>query len=405
MAIYDSICSTRMWAVRQVVARRNNVLVPQLNRKHRVAVLFGYVGDKYHGSQYQNDILPTIEHALFKAMGEAGAISVRNAECFTHNKFKLTSRTDKGVHAQCNVISLKMQLQYPHLVDRINEKLPADVRIWNIQLVNKNFNAKDACSSRLYEYILPAYSLMDVAMDTHDQQSLQVWSRVQEMANQRFTSEQLAKLEEYVHYRPQQDPDSKSIYEQYLQIIQQNLHTYETSAKQLQMFEDSMKQFIGTHNFHNYSSKSNQIKNAVGSIRYIKDIKVSKPFNVPCCAYKLISVQIHGQSFMLNQIRKMLAMAIISTKRSSGPQRIIESLTEDCELNIVNAPASGLLLKWPLFDGYNKKLVSLKYPSLTPMDSKTQEFYHTQIIPTILSHDLDMVGFLLRLRNDGLPVI
>lgn len=40
------------------------------------------------------------------------------------------ARTDKGVHAACNVVSLKMICQDPQLVQKLNYVLPPPIRIW-----------------------------------------------------------------------------------------------------------------------------------------------------------------------------------------------------------------------------------------------------------------------------------
>lgn len=40
------------------------------------------------------------------------------------------ARTDKGVHASCNLVSLKMICQDPNLIEKLNEALPSDIRIW-----------------------------------------------------------------------------------------------------------------------------------------------------------------------------------------------------------------------------------------------------------------------------------
>ena len=50
----------------------------------------------------------TIEGDLFKAFVEAGAISKANADDPKKSSFVRCARTDKGVHAAGNIISLKL---------------------------------------------------------------------------------------------------------------------------------------------------------------------------------------------------------------------------------------------------------------------------------------------------------
>jgi tRNA pseudouridine38-40 synthase len=127
--------------------------------KRKVAVLIGYAGTGYKGMQ-MNHHEKTIEGDLFAAFVAAGAIAKRNADDPKKSSFIRCARTDKGVHAAGNVISLKLTIEDPDIVSKINEKLPEQIRIWGIQRTNNAFNCYQACDSRWYEYLLPSYSLL-----------------------------------------------------------------------------------------------------------------------------------------------------------------------------------------------------------------------------------------------------
>lgn len=127
--------------------------------KRKVAVLIGYAGTGYKGMQ-MNHHEKTIEGDLFAAFVAAGAIAKRNADDPKKSSFIRCARTDKGVHAAGNVISLKLTIEDPDIVAKINEKLPEQIRIWGIQRTNNAFNCYQACDSRWYEYLLPSYSLL-----------------------------------------------------------------------------------------------------------------------------------------------------------------------------------------------------------------------------------------------------
>lgn len=43
-------------------------------------------------------------------------------------------------------------------VPPINEKLPADIRVFEVVRVTKSFNAKSAAWGRRYEYLMPSYA-------------------------------------------------------------------------------------------------------------------------------------------------------------------------------------------------------------------------------------------------------
>lgn len=77
----------------------------------------------------------TIEGELFEALVRAGAVSKDNSNDPLKVNFARAARTDAGVHAAGNIVSLKMITSIPDqeesMVDRINRELPADIRVWN----------------------------------------------------------------------------------------------------------------------------------------------------------------------------------------------------------------------------------------------------------------------------------
>ena len=116
--------------------------------------MIGYCGTGYHGMQL-NPPNKTIEGELFNAFIKAGAISMNNSNDLKKNGFMRAARTDKGVHAAGNVISLKMIIEDDKIVEKINSELPEQIRVWGIQRTNKAFDCRKLCSSRIYEYLLP----------------------------------------------------------------------------------------------------------------------------------------------------------------------------------------------------------------------------------------------------------
>lgn len=123
--------------------------------------MIGYCGTGYNGMQLQpKPEVKTIEGELFAAFARAGAVSPENADDLKKNGFMRCARTDKGVHAAGNVVSLKMIIEDADIVDRINAELPEQIRVWGIQRTSKAFDCRKMCSSRVYEYLLPTYTLL-----------------------------------------------------------------------------------------------------------------------------------------------------------------------------------------------------------------------------------------------------
>ncbi|CCW60487.1 unnamed protein product [Phytomonas sp. EM1] len=176
--------------------------------KRKVALVFGYIGEKYCGLQWNHlPNYPTIEESLLKAMFECDLISAENFRSAKVQQligFERASRTDKGVHALRNVISVNLMLPYsaayvaawerqqeegkkeiseeenrlnPPFNDNddeeeggkysyeavktlLNEALPEDIVVYDVVPATRSFNAYLCCGGRQYEYYLPTFALM-----------------------------------------------------------------------------------------------------------------------------------------------------------------------------------------------------------------------------------------------------
>jgi len=121
--------------------------------------MIGYSGSGYKGMQMMPD-QKTIEGDLFNAFVAAGAISKANADDPKKSSFVRCARTDKGVHAAGNVISLKLIIEDPDIIKKINENLSPQIRVWGIERTTGSFSCYQACDSRWYEYLIPTYCFL-----------------------------------------------------------------------------------------------------------------------------------------------------------------------------------------------------------------------------------------------------
>lgn len=134
-----------------------------------MAIFFGYCGSGYSGLQVcvrmltRNPGVKTIEGDVFDAFCRAGAVSEDNAVNPNKVQLQRAARTDRGVHAAGNLLTLKLMLEPPQLpegqtlVEYVNTLLPPQLRLWDIRRVQSAFNARTSCDSRMYEYLLPTY--------------------------------------------------------------------------------------------------------------------------------------------------------------------------------------------------------------------------------------------------------
>lgn len=370
--------------------------------KRKVAVMIGYCGTGYHGMQY-NPPNPTIEAALFKAFVEAGAISKANSNDLKKNGFMRAARTDKGVHAGGNLISLKLIIEDPDIKKKINEKLPDGIRVWDIERVNKAFDCRKMCGSRWYEYLLPTYSLIGPKPGSilykniedskselpgvldDDTESKAFWDELDKESREQFTEKELEDIKSYVPPPREVFDGSDELYlkvKNFKQLENAHRRKYRISEKKLEKFTATMKQYLGAHNFHNFTSGKDFKESS--AIRFMKEIKVSQPFVIGDARTEWVSIKIHGQSFMLHQIRKMISMATLITRCGCPIERISEAYGPQ-KLNIPKAPALGLLLESPVFESYNSRLEKFGYK---PIDFSK---YQTEMDAFKMKHIYDKI--------------
>jgi tRNA pseudouridine38-40 synthase len=253
--------------------------------KKKVALLMQYCGTGYQGMQI-NPQVPSIELDLHKALSVAGGVSQDNSMDPQKISFSRCARTDKGVHAAGQVVSLKMILE-ENIIEKLNNVLPDQIRVLGYCRVNNNFDAKNQCDSRVYEYLLPSYCL-------------------ERVKGNHYTKSTIAK---------QQNIDLSNLGRELFEPIDipdlspeelNQLSKYRIEKQDFEEFKKILKGYEGTRKFHNFTIGKSF--NEKSSNRYIMSCTVNEPFVRE--GLEWISCKIHGQSFMLHQIRKMIGTII-----------------------------------------------------------------------------------------------
>ncbi|KAL1894256.1 tRNA pseudouridine synthase 1 [Sporothrix stenoceras] len=431
--------------------------------KRKVAVMIGYAGTGYRGMQINHDE-KTIEGDLFAAFVAAGAIAKANADDPKKSSLVRCARTDKGVHAAGNVISLKLIVEDDDVVQKINDALPEQIRVWGIQRTINSFSCYQACDSRWYEYLLPSYALLPPHPDSFlgremvssakkaDEESAALlegdenkvenvyagmmerlddvkdfWPTVErevvtpiletlspevrklvvdrlhsgddlaevshkaienvehkeseetkeEDTQAEVTEESTEKSEDKMTDAPTEAateptaetatetagetttpaaPSHKLEVEKALRDIKAAYiaakRAYRINPARLQRLQDALTQYEGTRNFHNYTVQKSY-KDASAK-RHIKSFVVN-PEPIQIRDTQWLSLKVHGQSFMMHQIRKMVAMSVMVTRCGTDPGPAMELSYGPRRISIPRAPGFGLLLERPVFDSYNSK--------------------------------------------------
>ncbi|ANZ74001.1 BA75_00852T0 [Komagataella pastoris] len=378
--------------------------------KKKVACLIGYCGTGYHGMQL-NPPQKTIEGDLFEAFVASGAISRDNSNDLKKSSFMRAARTDKGVHAAGNVISLKMIIEDEDILEKINSKLPPTIRVWGYERTNKNFDCRKMCSSRIYEYLMPTFSFLPPKPNSplarqikeanehtpgvtrNDPEGYKWWADVLEklhasgITDKDIQDAQEATINKEKNNDSDDEPDMllEEIVRKIKQTENQARREYRISKERLELVNKAMQIYIGHHNFHNFTL-GKHFKDASAN-RYMKEITVSEPFVIEGTEW--VSIKIHGQSFMLHQIRKMIAMAALVVRTGCPLERISEAF-QSSRINIPKAPALGLLLEQPVYEGYNTRLKAFGYNELTftPFEKEMNEFKMKHIYDKIYAEEV-----------------
>lgn len=364
--------------------------------------MIGYSGTGYHGMQL-NPPNKTIEGDLFDAFIKAGAVSKNNSNDLKKNGFMRAARTDKGVHAAGNVISMKMIIEDPDIVEKINSYLPDQIRLWGFQRTNKAFDCRKMCSSRIYEYLMPTYSFLPPRPGSvlakeiekaekefqgttrEDKEGEKFWNDIKEKLDAAgVTEEQLDQVYEANRLGVDLAVPLQDAAFNFKRISHECRGEYRISKERLELVRKALNIYLGSHNFHNYTlGKSYKDPSAR---RYMKSFNVSDPFLIEGTEW--ISIKIHGQSFMLHQIRKMIGMVALVIRTGCPLERIEEAFGE-AKVNIPKAPALGLLLEQPVYDGYNSRLKEMDYEPLNfeKYEKEMNEFKHKFIYERIFAEE------------------
>ncbi|XP_063782006.1 stAR-related lipid transfer protein 5 isoform X2 [Pseudophryne corroboree] len=295
-------------------------------------MLMAYCGSEYHGMQLIKSGLPTIEGELLSALVRAQCIPETCSSNTQLLRFQRCARTDKGVSALAQVVSVRLFESCTNLVEKINCNLPPEICVLGIKRVPKRFNCKKMCDARTYSYTLPTFALSRCAVSA---------------------------------------PDAS------FRLPRGDFH----HINRLLLF------YKGTHNFHNFTKgKSADDKSAH---RHIFDISCPEPFVRD--GVEFAQILIKGQSFMLHQIRKMVGLVIALAQGVVTADYLPQSV-QNGKTNIPIAPALGLVLESTHFEHYNKRRVhdnnfhqTITWDKAVP---EIEAFREEKIIPVIIKGEL-----------------
>ncbi|XP_014666393.1 PREDICTED: tRNA pseudouridine synthase A, mitochondrial-like [Priapulus caudatus] len=298
-------------------------------KKKKVALLMMYSGVGYNGMQ-RNPGVRTIENDLLDALVQAQVVPQAHADDTKRMKFQRCARTDKGVSAAGQVVSLKMLLE-EDAAARINEHLTPQIRVLGYKRVTQGFNAKLNCSGRTYMYVLPTFAFAPVDQVTSESYRI-----------------------------------TKDVMDEVSRLFQN---------------------YKGTRNFHNFTS--GRKADDPSAKRFVKNIEIGTQFEVE--GIEFCEVKVEGQSFMLHQIRKMIGL-VIAVARGLTDQSVFSRAWEAEKVDIPRAPGLGLCLEKVHFEAYNNRHGSDGFHDPIEWEEYKEEiekFKHEYIYSTIIRTEKD----------------
>ncbi|XP_020795929.2 tRNA pseudouridine synthase A [Boleophthalmus pectinirostris] len=297
--------------------------------KKKVVLLIAYSGKGYYGMQRNpgNSQFRTIEDDLVTALVKSGCIPQEHCDDMKKMSFQRCARTDKGVSAAGQVVSLKVRL-VDDIIDKINEHLPSQIRVLGLKRVTQGFNSKNKCDARTYSYTLPTVAFASKDYDTEKAAAFRL-----------------------------------------------NPETLVNVNRLLALYK-------GTHNFHNFTSQ--KASNDPSAHRYITQMSCGKPFI--CSDNEFAEITVRGQSFMMHQIRKMIGL-VIAVVKGYATEDVMEKSWGKEKVDVPKAPGLGLVLERVHFDRYNKRFGGDGLHERLEWDKEEaaiQAFKEAHIYPTIV---------------------
>lgn len=376
-----------------------------------LAFCIAYVGTAFRGLQLQGHapMHHTVEGAFVQALREAGVLlKLERGRIADPNHFIGRScRTDRGVHAVRNMISLfipasRFQSTFHSSTEcirsAVQRTLPPPIEVLNVTRVMPTFSTKNCCNRRVYNYYIPAYAIVNAKVDSWEN----LFSAYPEA--QAFFNAQAP------HSSMNLVPTSS------LQGNSSNAADRASSVAFLDALADKVallnaevtSQFVGSHRFHNYttdvepggkgqsktmSSLSDEcvrmiIRCQVAPRVYFMPTQPLGPSNrwlskmlddatavgpsVPAEVQKEIEFvqarmggrtdlpstipfvvfQVEGASFLLNMIRKMVG-TLIAVARGTRASMVGDSLSPYQRVTNPMAPGPYLSLALSFYQGYD----------------------------------------------------
>ena len=431
-------------------------------KKKPVALLLAYVGRAYRGNTHNAQIErgSTVDDVVEDAMFSWGGILMPNyrSRGLQRLKWSRSSRTDKGVSSLCTVVSARCEIDPDSwnedaegraVAREISAHLPEDVRCFAVYNTPKSFQARRECVMRTYEYLLPArvLDLMDDDGATERLERFRTALKAFEGAHpfhnytkraqysrkaKRNFSAKLRDARGKLAWEGQEgavmddaseeEEEEEEEEDEEEERVEVQVEVDETSSSSGIPSDDSFPKHVGRRDRGTYWLFETDPNDRIGQSHFRKihnftcgdavermdfvdestgSVVASEPF---------IRVSVRGESFMLHQIRKMIATAVAVSLGHIDLEFLPASLARPCRAAMPLAPASTLYLYDVEFMKFRKNLEPNqpnRLERLVPseavradLDAFRREKLEPALAPALLDEEWDAFKENLA-RNDG----
>ncbi len=324
--------------------------------KRKIGLIIGYDGSGFHGLQ-SNAGVDTVEHSIIKALLDLELISELNSQDRSKIDMKSASRTDKNVHALFNLVSCKICKEPSvDIENSLRNRLIKDkIHLYKMIRLPKRFIGYKAARSRTYKYVVPTYFLKEGNyLKENEKRKREV--KIEHAESKNYL--ECDQNEENIKFKDDKeiskDPIEYKQKEYNKELINEEKcysEVIDYKHDNIEKFKEVMQKYVGTHDFKSFTVK----KTTNNTKRFIRSIKVSEPFEVDKIEY--VEIILHGQSFLLHQIRKMIFFAVLNVKYAG--LRIDENfdIAFNNYIHIPRAPSQYLYIHNIFFDDFNRRAV------------------------------------------------
>jgi tRNA pseudouridine38-40 synthase len=302
---------------------------------------------------------------------------------FLQIHFMRAARTDKGVSAVGQVVSLMMVVNPPGIIDRINAELPPAIRAYGFRRTVKGFDARKACDKRRYEYILPVW-MFDPKMEGIYRPKLKKKTQEGEGAKEGEEEDEIEEIEAAAAVVKEEVNDEAPTETMPTGQPYGSDSDFVFDDACIQRLNDILKQYQGTCNFHNFTVRTPAT--APQAKRFILSFTCDGIFEIN--GTKWVRTVVIGQSFMLHQIRKMIGMALAEFRGVAPPGSLKYALGTFHSANTPMAPDLGLFLDECYYDAYNDRWGHQNEDlRLSDWQADVEEFKKERLYPALAKRD------------------